>query len=81
MAVTQKESDQFQYPFYGLVLDMEATRKPNFKSIKPSQWELVVRSDGITVKLRTTAPFNLKFGKCAKKVGRTVSERGCKINK
>jgi len=33
MAIKKQESDQFQNPFFGLVLDMENTSEPNFKSV------------------------------------------------
>jgi hypothetical protein len=35
MAISRQGSDQFQNPFFCLVLDMEATSVPNFKSIGP----------------------------------------------
>jgi len=59
MAISQEGSDQFQNPSVVQVLDMEATRVPNFKSIGPSLRDR--RNNGITDKASTIAPFKLSL--------------------
>ena len=67
MAISREGSDQFQNPFFGMVLDMKATSMPNFKSIGPSLQKYIYeikQNNGITDEARIIAPFflhSLKF--------------------